>query len=163
VSGKKQARVELHELAFLYALGALEGEDQRIFEEHLRRGCTACEAELRSLGEVTASLGSAVQAEPPAGLRSRLLAKVRSAPRVPGVLFEQGGLLISRSAEVAWQTMAPGIEFKPLHIDQARKYNTCLVRKGRRGPLSEPSPPGNRRAVHAFRRTSRRRAGHACR
>jgi hypothetical protein len=108
--------------------GALEGEDQRIFEEHLRRGCTACEAELRSLGEVTASLGSAVQAEPPAGLRSRLLAKVRSAPRVPGALFEQGGLLISRSAEVAWQTMAPGIEFKPLHIDQARKYNTCLVR-----------------------------------
>jgi anti-sigma factor RsiW len=89
VSGKKQARVELHELAFLYALGALEDEDQRIFEEHLRRGCTACEAELRSLGEVTASLGSAVQAEPPAGLRSRLLAKVRSAPRVPGVLFEQ--------------------------------------------------------------------------
>jgi anti-sigma factor ChrR (cupin superfamily) len=25
--------------------------------------------------------------------------------------------------------MAPGIEFKPLHIDQARKYNTCLVRR----------------------------------
>lgn len=128
MSGNKQSRVELHELTSLYALGALEGEEQRMYEEHLRRGCADCQAELRSLAEVTASLGSAVQAEPPAELRSRMLAKVRHAPQAPGVLFQNGGLLISRSSEVGWQAMAPGIEFKPLHVDRERQYNTCLIR-----------------------------------
>jgi len=118
---------ELHELASLYVLGALESEEKRAFEEHLN-GCAACAAEVKSLTDVTTSLGDSVSAEPPADLRSRLLAKARSAPRVPGVLMEQSGLLISRSDEIAWQAMAPGIQFKPLYVDSQRKYNTCLVR-----------------------------------
>jgi ChrR Cupin-like domain len=49
-------------------------------------------------------------------------------PRFPGILVQQGGLLITRSDELAWQTMAPGIPDKPLFEDAARKYNTSLVR-----------------------------------
>ena len=116
-----------HELVSLYALGVLDSEDALRFEEHLRGGCENCEAELRSFGDLTADLASLTASEPPARLRERLLAQVRRAPRVPGTLLEQSGLLISRSAEIAWQSMAAGIQIKPLYMDTARKYNTCLV------------------------------------
>ncbi len=128
IDNKPSSKGAPHELVSLYALGALDSDDNRQFEEHLRQGCPACEMELRSFGRVAASLGGSVLAGPPASLRARLLAKVSGAPRVPGVLLEQGGLLISRSDEVAWQALAPGIQFKPLHVDVVRKYNTCLVR-----------------------------------
>ena len=40
--------------AALYALGALEGDEAREFEEHLAAGCAACEAELRGFETVAA-------------------------------------------------------------------------------------------------------------
>jgi anti-sigma factor ChrR (cupin superfamily) len=61
-------------------------------------------------------------------LRERLLSEVSRSPRVPGVLFEQGGLLIARSDELQWQSMAPGISYKALYEDATRKYTTSLVR-----------------------------------
>ena len=61
--------------AALYALGALEGDEAREFEEHLAAGCAACEAGLREFETVAADLGlAAPEAAPPAGVRARLLA-----------------------------------------------------------------------------------------
>lgn len=119
---------ELHELAPLYALGALDPEEKQSFEEHLRTGCAACEAELRSYGDVAVALSSSVAVKPPLELRERLLARISHAPRGPGILLQHSGVLISRSQELAWQALAPGIEVKPLYVDAVRRYNTCLVR-----------------------------------
>lgn len=117
----------LCELAALYALDALEGSELAGYEAHLRT-CTACEREVRSLREVSCALGAATPAEPPARLRSKLLSRVATAPPSPGILLESSGLLISRSAELAWMPLASGIDYKPLFIDEQRKYSTMLVR-----------------------------------
>jgi len=73
-------------------------------------------------------VGEFFQAMPSHQLRERLLSRVSHSPRVPGILLEQSGLLIARSDELGWQTMAPGISYKPLYQDAARKCNTALVR-----------------------------------
>ena len=118
----------MQELATLYPLGGLDDAEREAFEAHMRQGCPECEREVNSFREVAAALGGSAPSEPPASLRDRLLAQVSSASRSPGVLLEDSGLLISRSAELSWLSLAPGIEYKPLFIDTARKYNTSLVR-----------------------------------
>lgn len=128
MSKSKTAGREIHELAASYALGAIEGAEKTAFEEHLRAGCARCEAELRELREVAAQIGASAPVEPPAALKQRVLGRARRGPRFPGVILEEPGLLISRSAEVEWQDMAAGVQFKPLYMDSDRRYNTCLVR-----------------------------------
>lgn len=119
---------EIHELAASYALGALEEAEETAFEEHLRNGCARCEAELRELREVAAKIATAAPAEPPAGLKQRVLGRARNTPRFPGVILAEQGVLIFRSNEVEWQKFAEGVQFKPLYMDSDRRYNTCLVR-----------------------------------
>jgi putative transcriptional regulator len=129
VNDKKQiSSASLHELAPLYALGSLDACDRVAFEEHLRQGCDVCAEDVRSFTDIANLVGESVPAAPPQQLRDRLLFKVSGSPRIPGILLEQNGLLIARSDELGWQTMAPGISYKPLHKDAARKYNTSLVR-----------------------------------
>jgi anti-sigma factor ChrR (cupin superfamily) len=125
---KQVSGADLHELASLYALGSLDAGEKIAFEEHLRQGCDACAEDVRSFANVANRIGESVPVVPPRQLRERLLSTVSRSPRVPGILFDQGGLLIARSDELAWQTMSPGISYKPLYDDAARKYNTSLVR-----------------------------------
>jgi anti-sigma factor ChrR (cupin superfamily) len=77
---------------------------------------------------IAGRIGQSVLASPPRQLRERLLSRVKDSSRIPGVLFDHGGLLIARSDELAWQAVAPGISYKPLYQDAARQYNTSLVR-----------------------------------
>ncbi|MBI3669814.1 MAG: cupin domain-containing protein [Acidobacteria bacterium] len=126
---------ESRELAALYALDALPADEKAAFEQHLHQGCTVCVAEVASLRPVTEKLAMAPQpVRPPQELRGRLLERAASlqphaVPARPGVLFEQGGLLISRSAEMAWQPGGvAGLSSKLLFVDQERGYNTLLVR-----------------------------------
>jgi len=119
---------QIHELASSYALGALDAEERDRFEVHLRQGCGECEAVLRSLSPVTDVLAEMVAAEPPPGLRSRILERAARPPRKPGILLQDGGLLISRSDDMPWRPMADGIVFKTLFRDPARRYTTMLVR-----------------------------------
>jgi anti-sigma factor ChrR (cupin superfamily) len=117
-----------HELASLYALGALDADEKIVFEEHLRQGCDGCTMAVRSFADTVSLLGESIPAVPPPSLRTRLLSRVSRSTRVPGILLQQNGLLIARSDELAWQTMAPGISYKPLYGDATQKNNTALVR-----------------------------------
>lgn len=68
---------EWQEHAAAYALGALAAEDRRAFEAHLA-GCAECRAEVKAFTEVAGALAHAAPAaEPPAGLRDRVLAEAR--------------------------------------------------------------------------------------
>jgi len=125
--GRQFPSSDVHELASLYALGALDAGERTVFEEHLE-SCATCAKDVRSFNVIANLIGESVPAMPPPQLRERLLSRVGRSPRAPGILLEQSGLLIARSDELAWQTMAPGISFKPLYADVARKYNTALVR-----------------------------------
>ena len=118
--------------AALYALGALEGDEAREFEEHLLAGCEACAAELREFEAVTYDLGSAApEAEPPAGVRARLLALVAEegggGPNLSRDIPE--GFLVLRSGEGKWRpTDDAGVTFKLLFADNERGTVTTLVR-----------------------------------
>ena len=62
------------ELAPLYALGALDGEDLAAFEAHVA-GCADCRAEVAAYAEVAGRVGASVPpVPPPAALRARVLA-----------------------------------------------------------------------------------------
>ena len=138
--------------AALYALGALEGDEARAFEEHVSSGCEACARELRDFEGVVADLGlAAPEAEPPAGVRARLLALVseegggaaggasaeRAAshgsdehgggPSLRGGAAE--GFLVVRAGEGAWlPTDDAGVAYKLLYADPDRGTVTTLVR-----------------------------------
>jgi anti-sigma factor ChrR (cupin superfamily) len=116
---------EVHELAAGYALGALDAPDRAAFEEHLLGGCPLCETELGALNGMAGELAASIAAPPPAGLRARLLERVRTS-RAAGALPD--GVIIARSAKVPWRPMAEGVAFKILHRDKARRYSTSLVR-----------------------------------
>jgi anti-sigma-K factor RskA len=68
---------EWQDLAAPYALGALTPEERRTFEAHLA-SCDVCRAAVRSFADVAGLLAyGAPSAEPPAGLRDRVLAEAR--------------------------------------------------------------------------------------
>lgn len=126
--------------AALYALGALEGAEAREFEEHLAAGCAACAAELREFETVAGDLGlAAPEAEPPAGVRARLLA-LASGERGGGgsaganvsgreARDEAPGFLVVRAGEGRWRpTDDAGVSFKLLFADRERGTVTTLVR-----------------------------------
>jgi quercetin dioxygenase-like cupin family protein len=126
--GKQLSVVDLHGLAPLYALGVLDTAEKIAFEEHLQRGCESCARDVSSFTDITNLIGGSFPAMPSQQLRDRLLSEVSRGPRAPGIVFEQSGLLIARSDELVWQTLAPGISYKVLYEDAARKYNTSLMR-----------------------------------
>jgi anti-sigma factor RsiW len=73
---------EIHALSGAYAVDALDPEERAQFEAHLD-SCPACQAEVASLREATAILGSDVETEPPAALRDRMLADIATVRPLP--------------------------------------------------------------------------------
>jgi anti-sigma factor ChrR (cupin superfamily) len=132
--------------AALYALGALEGDEAREFEEHLTAGCEACAAELREFETVAGALClAAPEATPPAGVRARLLALVsEDGGDESGADASQGdvrgdgpnflrdaapGFLVVRAGEGRWHpTDDAGVTLKILFADSERGTVTTLVR-----------------------------------
>lgn len=118
-----------------YAIGALSHEETLAFQRHLA-DCDRCSSQLRAFERTAEELASEVSANPPAALRERLLARIREEValaaihrKAPGVLLQQGGLLISRSSALPWEAAPlPGISTRTLYVDSARKYSTTLVR-----------------------------------
>ncbi|MDO0916102.1 anti-sigma factor [Streptomyces sp. DT2A-34] len=73
-------RGDLHSLAAPYALDALEPAERLRFEKHLKT-CDSCPAEVRALSEDAVRLAWSTAAPPPAALRDRVLAAVRTTPQ----------------------------------------------------------------------------------
>jgi anti-sigma factor ChrR (cupin superfamily) len=115
--------------AALYALGALDTEEARAFEEHLGAGCAACAAGVEEFGAAVASLAEAAPpAEPPAGVRARLLARTKEDGRGRGE-SPGAGFFILRAGEGEWaETEDEGVSYKLLFADRARGTVTTLVR-----------------------------------
>jgi anti-sigma-K factor RskA len=77
-------RRDPHALAGPYALDALDDAERDRFERHLRR-CRACENEVRGFAATAAALGRAAAAEPPSGLKERVLAAAAVTRQLPPV------------------------------------------------------------------------------
>src|ERR1700733_11884945 len=80
-------RENMHALTGVYALDAIGLAERERFEHHLAR-CPACDNEVRGLQDTAARFAVAVTAQPPAGLRERVMAaaaRTRQLPPVPQV------------------------------------------------------------------------------
>lgn len=125
---------EFEERAAIYALGALDREEARSFEEHLAEGCEACEAELQPFAAVVAALGwAAPEAEPPAGARERLLARLTldAQPDPSRATTRQSAsspFLTVRASEGEWKEACEGLFIKQLFADKARGTVTSLYK-----------------------------------
>jgi Anti-sigma-K factor rskA, C-terminal len=76
-------RYDLHSLSGAYALDALEaGSERDRFTRHLSR-CQSCAGEVRGFREVATAMAFAASAEPPAGLRMRVLAAAARTRQLP--------------------------------------------------------------------------------
>ncbi|WP_037670391.1 anti-sigma factor domain-containing protein [Streptomyces griseus] len=73
-------RDDPHSLAAPYALDALDPEERRRFEKHLK-GCDRCAAEVRALSEDAVRLAWSTAVPAPAAMRDRVLAAVRATPQ----------------------------------------------------------------------------------
>ena len=115
--------------AALYALGALDPDEAREFEEHAAR-CVPCAEEVRCFRSVADALAVAPgEAVPPADVRTRLLARVseEGGPKAGGE--SAPGFLVVRKGEGEWRpTGDRGISYKLLYADEERGTYTTLVR-----------------------------------
>lgn len=93
---------ELLELASLDAMGLLDDQERRAFEEAFRQASPAMQAQVRREQERLADLEADLPAvEPPQGLRERVLAAVRDAMQsVPGRRRVAG--VVGRVAPAEW-------------------------------------------------------------
>ena len=68
---------KLSELCSIYALGALDGEELREFEAHLKTGCPLCGQQIQEYGEMVASIPEALpNVRPSLDLKTRLMARL---------------------------------------------------------------------------------------
>lgn len=108
----------LHQLCEAYALGALDENEQREFQNHLQAGCDACAAKLSELNRVINALGlSAEPAAPSPELKKKIIEQATAPPPFYFV----------RSNEGQWQSMAPGVAAKILFVDVQHKRTTMLL------------------------------------
>ena len=97
------------ETAEIYALGALDGDELRAFENH-RAGCRECEVRISETRALLAELPSSLKIiEPPAAVKAALMKKIgaSSAPRIakPVAALVAGGIglvLVLAVAMPAW-------------------------------------------------------------
>ena len=96
------------DLAEVYALGALDGDERRSFEAHLATGCAECAGRVRETGEALALFARALPPEPtPPGVRDRLLAAVSAEGPAPersrtARARETGRARVARSPRFVW-------------------------------------------------------------
>ncbi|MCC9205198.1 anti-sigma factor [Arthrobacter sp. zg-Y769] len=74
---------DLHELAPLYAVDALEPAEREEFEQHLAE-CPRCQAEVADFADVTAHLAAGTASTPPPALRTSVLAAIHGTKPLPG-------------------------------------------------------------------------------
>jgi anti-sigma-K factor RskA len=78
---------KLSELCPVYALGALDGEELRELEAHLKSGCPLCEQQIQEFGDLIANVPQALPGvEPSADLKTRLMAQLEREPQTGEVI-----------------------------------------------------------------------------
>jgi anti-sigma-K factor RskA len=80
--GTVTGEADFHDLAGAYALDALDEVERARFERHLE-SCAACTAQVRGFAAVATAMAAAAAAEPPAGLKTRVLADVAVTRQLP--------------------------------------------------------------------------------
>lgn len=73
---------DIHALVGAYAVDALDDVERAAFERHLAE-CSTCQAEVAGLREAAAMIGAAAAAEPPTGLRDKVLADIATVRPLP--------------------------------------------------------------------------------
>lgn len=71
---------DLHDMAVLYVVDALNADEVDEFEAHLST-CTTCQQEVLEMSTVTAELSRSVAATPPPSLRAAILAQIAMTPQ----------------------------------------------------------------------------------
>src|ERR1700761_8375164 len=71
----ERSATDLHSLTGAYAAGALDADENELFESHLA-GCAQCQVEVRELVETAALLGVAAAQPAPPNLRGAVMAEV---------------------------------------------------------------------------------------
>jgi anti-sigma factor RsiW len=81
---------KLSELCPTYALGALDGEELREFEAHLKSGCPLCEKQVREYSELMTSIPEALpHVAPSHDLKQRLFSRLdREFPKTEVTQFK---------------------------------------------------------------------------
>lgn len=105
---------ELKDLAAAYSLGALDPDEKREFEAHLRQDCQECQTLVKEMQEVTISMGQSVQPEtPPSHIKERIFAAIEEEKSTSAETPSVGLPLIEklRSAKRRWQFTAYGLAF----------------------------------------------------
>jgi len=111
---------ELLDLADVYALGALDGEELAQFQAHLSAGCAECQTRVKDAGDALAMVPQAITPlTPPDRAKSRLFEQIDA---------EKPGLCFNLANQGEWQEMAPGVTAKVLNMDPDRQRVTALVR-----------------------------------
>ncbi|MCQ1987571.1 MULTISPECIES: anti-sigma factor domain-containing protein [unclassified Arthrobacter] len=85
---------DLHELAPLYAVDALEPAEREEFEQHLA-DCPRCQAEVAEYAEVTAGLAAETAQTPPPALRSSVLSSIHGTQPLPGPWTGPAAVVVS--------------------------------------------------------------------
>jgi anti-sigma-K factor RskA len=108
---------ELAELYELYAMGALDGEEQTELEQHIGTGCAVCSDGIKHAAAMMQFLASMPeQAEVPSGLRKRIVASV-------GVSKPSRGWMVWLAATAALAITA--IWLAGWNLDQGRALDTA--------------------------------------
>jgi anti-sigma-K factor RskA len=92
------------ELAAGYALDALEGDDLREFRAHRERGCADCERALAEYREALAHTARDLRETPPAGVKTKLLARVGRKPARVVPLLRWAASVALAAGIAAWVT-----------------------------------------------------------
>ena len=135
---------DLHALTGAYAVDALDDLERARFEQHLVT-CPDCRAEVDSLREATALLAETTAAEPPAGLRDRVLADIATVRPLPPET-KQVAAPAPAPAVAATHAAEPHRRFRPALLAAAAAVVVLL---------------GHRRLRRAGRRARRRQPGTA--
>jgi anti-sigma-K factor RskA len=73
---------DIHGLSGAYAVDALDSDERAAFEEHLAQ-CPECQAEVASLREAATQLATTTETQPPASLRTAVLAGITTIRPLP--------------------------------------------------------------------------------
>lgn len=81
---------DIHALSGAYAIDALDDEERADFERHLA-DCPTCQAEVDGLREAAATIAELHATEPPAAMRQRVLADIRTVRPLPPLVQRRTG------------------------------------------------------------------------